>query len=94
MKAKASITNRFSPEAKRIQKELNELHTDSLNEFKRLTPIDTGNARNRTRLSGKSIFAEYPYAERLDNGYSKQAPKGMTEPFRKWLEQRIQRIFK
>jgi len=29
------------------------------------------------------------YAERLDQGYSRQAPKGMTEPTEKFLQKRI-----
>lgn len=44
------------------------------------TPIKTGNARHNTSLRGLEIVADYPYAERLDNGWSKQSPDGMTEP--------------
>jgi hypothetical protein len=53
------------------------------------TPIRTGNARNRTRLRGNTIDANYAYAERLDDGYSRQAPKGMSGPTEKFLEKRI-----
>jgi hypothetical protein len=44
------------------------------------TPLKTGNARRKTVKSGNDIDANYPYAQRLEEGYSKQAPKGMTEP--------------
>jgi hypothetical protein len=44
------------------------------------TPIRSGNARRRTKLKDKTIEANYPYAQRLDEGYSKQAPKGMVDP--------------
>ena len=44
------------------------------------TPIRTGNARSRTHLSNNTIIARYPYAQRLEEGYSKQAPNGMTAP--------------
>jgi hypothetical protein len=45
------------------------------------TPIRTGNARSHTDLRGKTtIVADYPYAERLDEGYSPQAPAGMSRP--------------
>lgn len=44
------------------------------------TPKLTGNARQHTKLSGDSILAQYPYAVRLDNGYSKKAPDGMSKP--------------
>jgi hypothetical protein len=39
-----------------------------------------GNARRNTVLRGNDIEANYPYAQRLEEGYSSQAPKGMTEP--------------
>ena len=49
--------------------------------FRNQTPIRSGNAKNRTKQEGKlKIGARYPYAGRLDEGWSKQAPKGMTEP--------------
>lgn len=44
------------------------------------TPFRTGNARRNTLKSGNDIDANYPYAQRLEEGYSRQAPKGMTEP--------------
>ena len=44
------------------------------------TPIKTGYARSHTRLKQSSIEAKYPYAGKLDAGYSKQSPQGMTEP--------------
>lgn len=48
--------------------------------FKENTPIRKGNARRNTKKQGHTINADYPYAQRLEEGYSKQAPKGMTEP--------------
>lgn len=39
-----------------------------------------GNARRKTTLKNNTIDANYPYAKRLDEGYSSQAPDGMTEP--------------
>lgn len=62
--------------------------------LKSLTPIDTGNARNKTRLVGKDkIEANYPYAQRLDQGWSKQAPEGMTKPFGEWVQEKMKYIF-
>ena len=56
---------------------LNKLPQEATQEFKKLTPIDTGNARRKTTLQNKTtIVADYPYAEKLNNGYSKQAPNG------------------
>jgi len=39
-----------------------------------------GNARRKTVLRNNEIQANYPYAQRLEEGYSSQAPNGMTEP--------------
>ena len=55
------------------------------------TPIRNGNARDSTSLKNNIISANYPYAQRLDEGYSSQAPKGMTEPTIKHVQQYIKR---
>jgi hypothetical protein len=55
------------------------------------TPIRKGNARRSTRLEQTTIVADYPYAERLDNGYSKQAPNGMSEPTQAEIERLLQK---
>ena len=68
--------------AKTLPKEAYDYFVDS-------TPIRSGNARRSTRLRGDTIDANYAYAERLDEGYSRQAPKGMTGPTEKFLEKRI-----
>jgi hypothetical protein len=68
--------------AKTLPKEAYDYFVDS-------TPIRSGNARRSTRLQGDTINANYAYAERLDEGYSRQAPKGMTGPTEKFLEKRI-----
>jgi hypothetical protein len=58
--------------------------------FVRATPIRSGNARNNTRLKGKTIDADYAYAQRLDKeSWSRQAPNGMTEPTIKEIERLI-----
>lgn len=54
------------------------------------TPIDTGNARNSTKLDGTVIKANYPYAERLDNGWSKQS-SGMTKPTEEFIKKEVKR---
>lgn len=48
--------------------------------FKNITPVNSGNARRRTKINGDTIHADYPYATRLDNGYSNQARDGMSKP--------------
>jgi len=49
-------------------------------EFRKITPIRTGNARKRTNRINRGVEAAYPYANRLNEGHSRQAPKGMTDP--------------
>lgn len=57
--------------------------------FKSITPIRSGNARRKTKTSGTVIDADYAYADRLDNGWSRQAPNGMTDPTIDFIEQEI-----
>ncbi len=39
-----------------------------------------GNAKRSTTLKNDTIHANYPYATRLDNGWSTQAKQGMSQP--------------
>jgi hypothetical protein len=48
--------------------------------FVKSTPIKSGNARRHTVKAATEIDANYPYAVRLDNGWSRQSPKGMVAP--------------
>jgi len=66
--------------------EVAKLPKDAYNFFVRETPRKSGNARKQTKLQGNTINADYPYARRLDKGYSKQAPRGMTEPTVEYIE--------
>ena len=59
--------------------------------FRATTPIRSGNARRNTNLHQDSIEANYPYAQRLDQGYSPQAPRGMTQPTDEYIAKWIQR---
>jgi hypothetical protein len=58
-------------------------------EFYRITPIRTGNAKSNTDLRNNRIEADYPYAQRLDEGWSNQAPNGMTDPTIKYVKDYI-----
>lgn len=62
--------------------------------FKAQTPIRTGNARSRTVLKKDTIVAAYPYAQRLDDGYSRQAPVGMTKPTEAFVKKTTDKIMK
>jgi hypothetical protein len=76
------------------QRALADLPYAAVKEFRSLTPIRTGNARMNTELSGNNtkILALYPYASRLNNGWSHQAPNGMTKPFAIWWIDKLKKI--
>jgi len=93
MEIKIDIKDAITPDLKRIQKELAALPKQALDKYVSLTPVAGGNARRRTKLKGKdTISADYAYAGRLDEGYSKQAPEGMTTPWEKWLDNKLNNI--
>jgi hypothetical protein len=70
----------------------NNLAREAYDYFKGITPIapkNGGNARSNTRLRNDEIQADYAYAQRLDNGWSRQAPNGMTKPTEKFIQEYI-----
>ena len=81
-----------------INKAIDESTEDGYDFFKQTTPIRGGNARRNTRYQESStravINANYDYATRLDNGYSKQAPKGMSKPTIDFLRRTIRKRFR
>ncbi len=64
---------------------------DAYKFYKNKTPVRSGNARSKTKLSRKQIKSGYPYAGKLDEGWSKQAPKGMTEPTIDYIDDQIEK---
>ena len=84
----------MSSSLKRIQKKLNNVPKEAYQEFVKDTPIRSGNARRKTKLKGQTIVADYAYAKRLDEGYSKQSPEGMTKPTEDFIQKRMAQILK
>lgn len=74
----SNITNRLNKVLETLDVE--KVTNVAYKAFVKNTPIRTGNARRKTKKQGNNINADYPYAQRLDDGYSKQSPNGMTEP--------------
>ncbi len=65
---------------------------EALPRMQKFTPRATGNARSKTQKRDETtLIADYAYADRLDNGWSKQAPKGFTDPTIDFIEQQIMR---
>lgn len=89
------VRDEITPMTKKIKQELSKLPRRSLDKFRSLTPIDTGNARNKTKLQSQTtIVGDYPYSQRLDEGWSKQAKEGMTKPFEKWFQEETDKLFR
>jgi len=96
MKLKVDVTkDLITPRLTAVQRELTTVPLQAHQQMVQLTPKDRGNARSKTTLYSNSIIrANYPYATRLDEGYSKQAPRGMTRPLREWLRRKLQLILR
>lgn len=86
---------------KTVQAQLANVPTEAYQHFKKITPIDTGNARQNTSLQGRVITANYNYAAVLDKGRhmtssgmrgSKQAPNGMSKPTEQFIRNRVRQI--
>lgn len=77
----------------RLGKPLQQVPQQAYTFFRSETPIRTGNARSRTSLVGNIIQADYPYAARLDRGYSRQAPDGMSRPTIEFIKKLVRTIF-
>ena len=81
-----------------------DLTDDTYKFFLAQTPVKTGNARgntslastkdSKTGLSKSTIEGDYPYAQRLDEGWSKQAPNGMTAPTERYIERRLDELLR
>ena len=92
LKLTVNIQNSISPMLKTMEAKIIQLPNEALKEFIAITPIDKGNARRQTKLRNKTIEANYAYAERLNEGYSKQAPDGMTKPVEDFIQKRFTKI--
>lgn len=88
------VNNKFKSRVKRIKMALNDVPKQAIKVWIANTAVRSGNARRRTSLQGKTIHARYPYAKRLDEGYSKQFPKGMSKPTEEFVIKRVKDIFK
>ncbi len=85
------ISNNLTPSINKIVKDLQDLPRDAYAFWLQTTPKQSGNARNKTRLAGQTIRADYPYAQVLDKGSSKQAPQGMSKPTERFIKNEIKR---
>lgn len=89
-----TFSNTLKPTLQKMQQKLNKLPDEAYKVFVSETPIRSGNARRNTKLkkSSKQIQANYPYAQRLDQGWSKQSPDGMVKPTEEFIINRFHQI--
>jgi hypothetical protein len=73
----------------KVEQFVKEIPSQAHTKFVSETPIDTGNARRSTDLRGNEIQGNYPYATRLNEGYSTQARDGMTEPTVEFIREQL-----
>ena len=78
----------------RIRQRFGTLPKLAFDHWKKITPRRSGNAKRQTRLRGSTIEARYPYAKRLDEGWSKQAPRGMSTPTFEFIKRRSRRMLR
>lgn len=88
------VSDRITPSLLLKKQTLQQIPQQAKDEFVKLTPKRTGNARSKTILNNETIVANYDYARRLDKGYSKQAPRGMSRPLYEWLRRKFDFIIK
>ena len=69
----------------------NTIATEGAKYMQSITPIKSGNARRNTKVNGNLIEANYPYAKRLDEGWSKQNQIGLIDPTMKHMEEYIRK---
>ena len=88
------IKDKITTSIDNILQKIDKLPQEAYKEFVKDTPIRSGNARRKTKLSGNKIIAGYNYAQKLDEGFSRQAPDGMTKPTEEFIKKRMTQIIK
>lgn len=91
--AKVDLTS-FKKQMAQVEAIGEDLPRAAYKHFVEVTPKRSGNAKRRTTLQSNKIVADYPYSQRLDEGYSPKAPQGMTEPTEQWIQQEVDRRLK
>jgi hypothetical protein len=89
-----TIKDNITGTLKSIEKKLANIPKEAFAEFVKDTPVRSGNARRNTKLEGTKIKAGYSYAQKLDSGYSKQSPEGMSKPTELFIKKRLAAILR
>lgn len=91
---KIKTTNNIAPRLQKIKQQIANIPKEAHQVFVANTPVRSGNARRKTYRQGNNIVADYPYAKRLDEGYSEQSPEGMIKPTQEYIAKRLDDIAK
>lgn len=95
MQVKLKLTkNDITSSINKIQRGLSTVPNEVYGAWVKVTPKDTGNARNKTKLVTNTIEANYPYAKRLDRGWSRQSPQGMYVPTLQFFKRLMRSIIR
>lgn len=81
--------NTITASLEKIKTSLDNLPREAYNYWVSVTPVRSGNARRKTRLKGDTIDANYQYAVPLNDGWSKQAPQGMSKPTEEFIKRSV-----
>lgn len=90
----ATLVGRSNIQARldQVQRKVNRIKDHAHEEFQKITPIRTGNARRNTNRISDGVEANYNYANALNEGRSSQAPEGMTKPTVDAIQSFVRRI--
>jgi hypothetical protein len=82
-----------------VDQMIRQVSQDLFDTVKEKTPVRSGRAKRGWRLRKQrqhhyEVANRVPYVSRLDEGYSKQAPRGMTRPAAREVLNRARRRFR
>lgn len=86
-----TVSNTMTGSLQRVVNRIGQLPQQAFDIWLDATPVRSGRARRSTRLQGDTIDANYPYAQRLDDGWSSQSPQGMSRPTDRFIRAQMRR---
>lgn len=86
-----TVSNTMTGSLQRVVNRIGQLPQQAFDIWLDATPVRSGRARRSTRLRGDTIDANYPYAQRLDDGWSSQSPQGMSRPTDRFIRAQMRR---
>lgn len=92
-KATLKLDKNIQTALERQKTQIRKIPEEAFKIFVQETPVRKGNARRNTKLKNKNkIVADYAYAQKLDEGYSKQSPEGMIAPTEEFIVNKFNKI--